>query len=54
MTERNYCWQIHLPAELVLPAKSVCIALSAHCVTTLTYSISKILIYIIFPLDNVK
>jgi hypothetical protein len=30
MTERNYCWQIHLPVELILPAKSVCIVHSTR------------------------
>jgi hypothetical protein len=23
MTEKNYCWEIHLPRELILPARAV-------------------------------
>jgi hypothetical protein len=36
--QRDYCWQSHLQAELMLPATSTCSYLSAHCVTIFSRS----------------
>jgi hypothetical protein len=40
--QTDYCWHMQLPAELVLPAISVCIDLTAHGVTILSRSIFTI------------
>jgi hypothetical protein len=42
---RDYCWQIHLLAELILSATIICFTLSVHCVTIISCKAITILLY---------
>jgi hypothetical protein len=43
--KRDYCFQIHVPAELALPATSMFITLSAHCITIIPRSTVSVSLY---------